>query len=68
MSKMAEIDMEIREALTAHTGPGTWLSCIDIAKMIGVPEMACGTSKDSFNFNALSFGISDRINESKFLF
>ena len=37
MSKMAELDMEIREALDNHTGPGTWLSCIDIAKMIGVP-------------------------------
>ena len=37
MSKMAELDLEIREALAAHTGPDTWLSCIDIAKMIGVP-------------------------------
>ncbi len=37
MSKMAELDMEIREALATHTGPDTWLSCIDIAKMIGVP-------------------------------
>jgi len=34
---MAELDMEIREALDAHTGPETWLSCIDIAKMLGVP-------------------------------
>ena len=37
MSKMAELDLEIRDALNAHTGPGTWMSCIDIAKMIGVP-------------------------------
>jgi hypothetical protein len=37
MSKMAELDMEIREALDAHTGPETWLSCIDIAKMLGIP-------------------------------
>jgi hypothetical protein len=37
MSKMAELDLEIREALDAHNGPGTWLSCIDIAKMVGVP-------------------------------
>ena len=34
---MAELDLEIREALAAHTGPDTRLSCIDIAKMIGVP-------------------------------
>jgi hypothetical protein len=37
MSKMAELDMEIREALDAHTGPKSYLSCVDIAKMIGVP-------------------------------
>jgi len=37
MSKMAELDMEIREALATHTSAESYLSCIDIAKMIGVP-------------------------------
>ena len=37
MSKMAELDMEIREALDNHTGPKSYLSCVDIAKMLGVP-------------------------------
>jgi hypothetical protein len=29
--------MEIREALATHTSAESYLSCIDIAKMIGVP-------------------------------
>ena len=37
MSKMAELDFEIREALEKHTTAESWLSCIDIAKMLGVP-------------------------------
>lgn len=37
MSKMAELDFEIREALENHTGLASYLSCVDIAKMLGVP-------------------------------
>lgn len=37
MSKMAELDFDIREALDNHTGPESYISCVDIAKMIGVP-------------------------------
>lgn len=37
MSKMSELDFEIREALDNHTGPESYLSCVDIAKMLGVP-------------------------------
>ena len=34
---MAELDFEIREALAEHTSAESWLSCVDIAKMLGVP-------------------------------
>ena len=37
MSRMAELDMEINDALDAHRGPENWLSCQEIAMKLEIP-------------------------------
>jgi len=37
MSRMAELDMEINDALDAHRGPENWMSCEEIAFKLEIP-------------------------------
>jgi hypothetical protein len=37
MSKMAELSMEINDALDTFVGPDNWKSCQEIADLIGCP-------------------------------
>jgi len=37
MSRMAELDMEINDALDAHRGPENWMSCEEIAVQLQIP-------------------------------
>ena len=37
MSRMAELDREINDALDAHRGPENWMSCEEIAVQLQIP-------------------------------